>query len=78
MQQMPLLEVTSIVRKMRLPIQPLALLRYLAHPADLRAIYIQYLEILALLSQFLCHSFDVNLEVVSQEFSDLGVLVVTY
>lgn len=78
MQQVPLLEVSGVVCKMRLTIKPLTLLRDLTHPTDLRTIHVQHLEILALLSQLLCHSFDIHLEIIPQELSDFGILMITH
>ena len=78
MQQVPLLEVPRIVRKMRLTVQSLTLLRDLVHPTDFRAIDIQHLEIFAFLPQLLCHSFNIHAQIVPEELANFGVLMVTH
>lgn len=72
-----LLEIARIACQVRLSIQPLACIWHLAHPAHLCAIDTQHLQSLALLSQFFGHSFDIDIQVVPQKISDLGVLVVS-
>lgn len=77
-QQMPLLVISTIRSEMRLTIQPLASFWDFTHPADLGAIHIQHLELLALLLQFLGHGFDIDAKVLSQEVTDFRILVVAY
>lgn len=73
----PLLKVARIARQMRLSIQPLACIWHLAHPAHLCTIDILDFQSLALFSEFLGHSLNIDIKVVPQELSNLGVLVVS-
>jgi hypothetical protein len=76
MQKVSLLEITCVIREMRLAIQPLALLWHLTHPAHRSTISIQDLEILALLSQLLRYGLDINVKVITEELADLGILMI--
>ena len=76
MQKMPLLEVTRVIRKMRLAVQPLALLRDLAHPAHSSAVGIQNFKVFALLPELLRYSLNIYVKVVAEEFANFGILMV--
>jgi len=72
----PLLEVPTITRNMILPIQSLPLLRHFPHPTNLLTTRRLDLEIRTLTAQFLRHGIDIHTQILSQEISDLRVLVV--
>lgn len=78
MLQMPLPEIARIVRQVRLPIQPLPLLRHLAHPTDLCPIHPSDLEIPALLPQLPRHSLNIHREIIPQKSADLCILMVPH